>query len=122
MNYEMKGKLKKVYETQKVSDKFQKREFILERTDEYNDKTFVKPIKFQLTQDKCDKIDSINEGELITVSFNIDGREWEKDGKLIYFNSLNAWKITKSTEDEGIEGAAKKVSEAIGADNDGLPF
>jgi len=29
------------------------------------------------------------------VQFNLKGRKWDKDGKTSYFNTLQAWKITK---------------------------
>ncbi|MBN2165828.1 MAG: DUF3127 domain-containing protein [Marinilabiliaceae bacterium] len=92
MNFEITGKLILKESTQDISASFKKREFVIEveneRNSEWNDF-----IKFQLTQDRCSAVDSVNEGQLIKVSFNIRGRKWEKDGKVNYFSNLEAWRI-----------------------------
>jgi len=94
MNFEITGKLILKEDTQVVSDRFKKREFVIEveneRNQEWNDF-----IKFQLTQDRCDLLETISVNDLIKVSFNIKGRKWEKDGKVNYFSNLEAWRIEK---------------------------
>jgi len=89
MSYELKGKLVMVEPINSVSDKFKKQEFVVEVTDG----TFTELIKLQLVNDKCDMIHGIDTGAELTVKFNLRGRKWEKDGKVMYFNSLDAWKI-----------------------------
>lgn len=53
MNFEILGKVILKEDTQKMSEKFSKREFVIEveneRNSDWNDF-----IKFQLTQDRCD--------------------------------------------------------------------
>ncbi len=94
MALEAKGKLKLKGEEQKVSERFRKREFVL--TDESSQ--YPQYISFQLTQDKCSLLDSVNLGDEITVSFNLRGREWKSpQGEIKYFNSLEAWKIEKGS-------------------------
>ena len=56
------GLLKEVFDTQKVSDKFQKRDFVL--TTEAST-PYPQNISFQLTQDKCSILDSFQKGEEI---------------------------------------------------------
>ena len=94
MNFEINGKVIVKEETQAISDKFKKREFVIEveneRNSEWNDF-----IKFQLTQDRCDLLETVSLYEEIKVSFNIRGRKWEKDGKTNYFSNLEAWRIEK---------------------------
>lgn len=83
------GTIKEVFETKVISDKFQKREFaVVEDADLY-----PQTILLQLTQDKCDMIDSYKVGDKINVNYNLRGRCIEKDGNNMYFNSLDAWKI-----------------------------
>ncbi len=86
------GELKLKEETQKVSDKFQKRDFVLA-----TDLTTPYPqfITFQLNQDKCSALDSFNEGDEIKVQFNLRGREWNGSQGIKYFNTLEAWRIEK---------------------------
>jgi len=91
---ELTGTLKEKFATEQVTDKFAKREFILETTTKVKESEFTDLIKFQLTQDRCKVIEEINEGTEIKVYFNIRGRGWEnKEGTKIYFNSLEAWKV-----------------------------
>lgn len=87
------GKLIVKQPTQVVSDKFQKREFVIEIAEDINGQTYTNYGKFQLTQKKCEVLDRFNEGDNITVSFNIKGNRWGKDGKVNYITNLDAWKI-----------------------------
>ncbi|MFA8433019.1 MAG: DUF3127 domain-containing protein [Marinifilaceae bacterium] len=94
MNFEINGKLIVKDDVQQISDRFRKREFVIEveneRNSEWNDF-----IKFQLTQDRCDLLETVSLYENIKVSFNIRGRKWERDGKINYFSNLEAWRIEK---------------------------
>ena len=44
-----------------------------------------------MTQDRCSLIDNYNEGDVIKVTFDLRGREWNEK----YFTNLNAWRIDK---------------------------
>ena len=58
MSFEINGRLAEKFETQKVSDRFQKREFVLEiKSTGTTGYEFVDFIKFQATQDKCSLLD-----------------------------------------------------------------
>jgi hypothetical protein len=93
MSYEIKGKLIEKYEPVQVTDRFRKREFVIEYRENAGSSDFVENIKFQLTQDRCDLVDRFKLGEDVKINFNIRGRRWEKDGNVSYFNNLEAWKI-----------------------------
>jgi hypothetical protein len=95
MSYEITGKLIEKYNEVTISDKFKKREFILEKKENSNGFEFIDFIKFQLTQDKCAILDPYAIGDELKVNFNLRGRKWEKDGKVSYFTNLEAWKIEK---------------------------
>jgi len=87
------GRLEAKFDEKEVTSTFRTREFVIEvQKDTYSDF-----IKLQLTQDKCGLIDSFNIGEQVEVSINIKGRKWEKDGKVSYFNTLEAWRIKKTS-------------------------
>ncbi len=94
MNYEISGKLIFKEETQHISDRFQKREFVIEvendKNPQWND--FV---KVQLIQDRCDLLENIALDENIKVYFNIRGRKWENKGQTSYFTNLEGWRIEK---------------------------
>ena len=94
MSFEINGRLAEKYETQKVSERFQKREFVLEiKSTSATGFEFVDFIKFQSTQDKCSMLDPFNIDDTLKVSFNLRGRKWEKDGQVSYFTNLEAWRI-----------------------------
>jgi hypothetical protein len=93
MSFEITGKLIEKYNLQRVSDRFSKREFVLESREMAGNNEIVNNIKFQLTQDRCDLIDKISVGEEIKVHFNIRGNRWEKNGQVSYFNNLDVWRI-----------------------------
>ena len=92
MAFELTGKLIEKFDTQEISEKFKKREFVIEFQDNPN-LSFSESIKFQLTQDRCNLMDNYQIGQDLKVSFNLRGRKWEKDGKASYFTNLEAWRI-----------------------------
>jgi len=119
------GILKVKNEAQQVSEKFKKREFVL--TD--NSSQYPQHVSFQLTQDKCNLIDSYNVGAEIKVHFNLRGREWTSpQGEIKYFNTLEAWRIEGGANSgSGNSSASNKmegVSETFTAatEGDDLPF
>jgi single-strand DNA-binding protein len=116
---ELQGKLFKKFERQAISEKFSKREFILEvenkKNPQFNDK-----IKIELTQDNCDLIDNVKVGESIKVFINIKGREFTNAKKEIsYFNTIVAWKIEKEA---GKKSQSSETMRNSIADSTDLPF
>jgi hypothetical protein len=102
MSFEINGRLAEKFETQKVSDRFQKREFVLEiKSNSATGYEFVDFIKFQSTQDKCALLDQFNIDDTVKVSFNLRGRKWEKDGQVSYFTNLEAWRIENLSTEAG---------------------
>jgi hypothetical protein len=92
--FKINGTLKVANATQVISEKFSKREFVIETTDQY-----PQLVMFQLTQDKCNLLDGIGVGSKLEVSWNLRGREWTSPaGEVKYFNTLEAWKIEKVGE------------------------
>jgi hypothetical protein len=125
MSFEIQGKLIEKYDAQQVTDRFRKREFVLETRDNVGANEFVETIKFQLTQDRCDLIDSINVGDDLKVSFNIRGRRWEKNGQVSYFNNLEAWRIEAAAQPDQGETPPPPGMDDVPAEEeptDDLPF
>jgi len=123
MNYEITGKLIVKNDLQKISEKFQKREFVIEVENEKNPQ-WNDVIKFQLVQDRCDLIEKIQLDELIKVYFNIRGTKWEKDGRTLYFTNLECWRLEKIQDNNEIPQVSNFVEEDIPPvdDEDPLPF
>lgn len=123
MAFEVEGRLHKKFDSQQVTDTFQKREFIVE----IEDGAYPQMIKFQLTQANCSKIDGFNEGDQIKVTFNLRGREYTKEGNTTYFTNLDAWKLDAVGASQPTPAGADTFPAAsdepsISADMDDLPF
>jgi hypothetical protein len=95
MAFEITGKVIDIAPVNQVSDKFRKREFVIEKKETGNTGLFIDYIKFQLIQDKCDLINESFLNTEVKVSFNLKGNKWERSGKVSYFTNLDAWKIER---------------------------
>jgi hypothetical protein len=126
---EVTGTLKVKFDTQKVSDRFQKREFVL-TTDAST--PYPQHVSFQLTQDKVNLLDQYNIGDEMKIQFNLRGREWNGPQGIKYFNTLEAWRIEKTagggltpsqnTQSNNTENTSSPVFTSNVNDNDDLPF
>lgn len=123
MSYELKGTICQIGQTQQVSDKFKKREFVVETKEDINGNIYTNYAKFQLVQAKCDLMNERKAGDEVKVSFNIKGNKWERDGKAQYMTNLDAWRIEKVTDihQQGTPAATNYTPSPNSVD-DGLPF
>jgi hypothetical protein len=108
MAYELQGTIIEIAPTQQISDKFKKREFVVEKKEDNNNgQVWTETIKFQTVQNKCELLDTLQVGDSVNVSFNIKGNKWEKNGQISYFNNLDAWRIEKggASNFDGVDAA-----------------
>ena len=110
MAFEITGKVIDIAPVNQVSDKFKKREFVIEKKETGGSAVFVDYIKFQLIQDKCDLINESFMNEEIKIWFNLKGNKWERDGKINYFTNLDAWKIEKLSAQNREQNSSSKPS------------
>lgn len=140
--FEVQGKIEAIFDTQQVTDRFRKREFVIE----IQSGMYPEYIKMQLTQDRCSLVDTFKVGDIVKVSFNLRGRPYDKGGERIYFTNIDAWRVdavqvagaatpppaqqqpqqsgnatppSTSTNTGGNDGTGMSFSEA---DEDDLPF
>jgi len=92
MSFDVQGRLHEIFDEQQVSEKFRKREFVLE----IPDGSYTQYIKFQLTQDKCNALDQFKIGDDVKVAFNLSGKPFTKNGTTMYFTNLGAWRIERA--------------------------
>ena len=93
------GKLHAIYDSKQITERFQKREFVLETSDNPKYPQFV---MFQLTGDRCDGIEGFNVGDEVRVDFSLRGRQWTSpQGEVKYFNSLDVWTIERAGDSAG---------------------
>ncbi|GGK69316.1 DUF3127 domain-containing protein [Rufibacter glacialis] len=89
MSFDVQGRLHEIFDETQVSEKFRKREFVLE----IPDGSYTQYAKFQLTQDKCGILDNYKTGDEVKVAFNLSGKPFTKNGTTMYFTNLQAWRV-----------------------------
>jgi len=122
------GTIKVVGNTQKVSEKFSKRELVV--TESGGQYPQLIPIEFK--QDKTSLLEGYSPGDEVTVTCYVNGREWTgKDGVTKYFLSLAGNRIERSGASAGASSSgAQSAPAATMADmppitaegEDDLPF
>jgi hypothetical protein len=126
MAFEITGKVIDISPVNQVSDKFKKREFVIEKKEAGGAAVFIDYIKFQLIQDKCDLINESYLNEDVRIWFNLKGNKWERDGKINYFTNLDAWEIEKASSSVREQNVPSRTTiEDIPPENDelsDLPF
>jgi hypothetical protein len=126
MAFEITGKVIDISPVNQVSDKFKKREFVIEKKETGGAAVFIDYVKFQLIQDKCDLINDSYLNEDVKIWFNLKGNKWERDGKVNYFTNLDAWKIEKTSSAPKEQNVSTRTTlEDIPPENDelsDLPF
>jgi hypothetical protein len=108
----LQGKIKEIFDTQHISDRFSKREFVIEYAD---NPQYPQYVKFEFTQDKCDLLDQFKPGQDVDVHFNIRGRAWtNQQGVTQYFNTLQAWRMDVASA-QAAPAAASAPAASAGA-------
>lgn len=98
MGMETTGRIHTLFDVQQVTERFRKREFVVELAD---NPRYPQYVLFQLTGDRCDGLEGFEVGDEVRVEFSLRGREWKSPkGETRFFNSLDVWTL------ERIGGAA----------------
>lgn len=93
MALETTGKIHAIFDTKQVTERFRKRELVLELSDSSRRPQYV---QFELTGDRCDRLDQLRVGDEVRVEFSLRGREWTSPkGEVRYFNSLDVWALER---------------------------
>lgn len=96
MGMETTGRIHALFEAQQVTERFRKREFVLELAD---NPRYPQYVQFQLTGDRCEQLDGYQVGDQVRVEFSLRGREWKSPkGEIKYFNSLDVWTLARLGE------------------------
>jgi hypothetical protein len=92
--YDLTGKIKLIQEAKTFDSGFTKREMVVI----VEDGKYPQEINIEFVQDKIALLDDLREGQEITVTFDIRGREY--NGR--YFNNLQGWKVEPAGNDSAI--------------------
>lgn len=103
MSNQVTGRLIYIGQPQEIPSKsggnpFVKREFILDATtyDPYTGERsqYENVLPLEVSGDKCAELDQFRTGDVITVSFSLQGREWtNQDGQLKRMVSIRCYKL-----------------------------
>jgi hypothetical protein len=91
------GTVKVVREEKQITNTFKKKEIVVTTEEQYPQHLLI-----EFIQDRTELLKDINEGERVTVSIDLRGREWQSpQGEVKYFMSLHGWRIKKEGEAAG---------------------
>jgi hypothetical protein len=125
-SFNLTGTLIAKSETQQVSDKFKKREFVLMTVENVNGTEYPNPLKMQAVQAKCDVLDKYAIGSQVSVHFNVKGNSYtdKKDGTTKYIVNLDMWKIEPVAAQQAPQQVAPQQPKpiAITPDFSDMPF
>jgi hypothetical protein len=87
---QIEARIQKIMEEQVISDRFKKREFVIQTKEQY-----PQTLCFEFTQDKTSVLNNFSEGQEVNIEFNIRGREWTppQGGATRYYTTLQAWRM-----------------------------
>ena len=124
MNMQIQGKIHVTFDAAQVTERFRKREFVLELDAASR---YPQYVMFQLTGDRCSELDGYGTGDEVQVEFALRGREWTSPkGEVRYFNSLEVWSIDRmgdapaSSNPAGSGGSGDEPPPP--SDDDEIPF
>lgn len=118
-------------------DPFLKREFLLDATtyDPYTGERsqYENVLPLEVSGDKCAELDHFCIGDVVTVSFALQGRQWQtQDGELKRMTSIRCYKLEGRTPTQAAAphpapqpsapAAAPPHVDAAGNPKDDLPF
>ena len=128
---QIQGKIHATFDAAQVTERFRKREFVLELEAASR---YPQYVMFQLTGNRCDELDGFEPGHEVAVEFSLRGREWTSPkGEVRFFNSLEVWSIDRvgdgetSSSDGGPSagatgGSASSDEPPPPTDDDDIPF
>ncbi|MDG2336116.1 MAG: DUF3127 domain-containing protein [Myxococcota bacterium] len=101
MGFEITGKLHALFDAEQKTERFRKRDFVLE----LSDSRYPQHVIFQLTGDRCETLDAFSKGDEVKVEFSLRGREWTSpSGDVRFFNSLDVWQIERAGDGASPDG------------------
>lgn len=111
MAYEIKGLVRSVSDIKQITEKFAKRELVLEVDPGGK---YPQMLQFETSGDRNSLLDSVGEGDTVTIQFDLRGRA-KRDGDGAW-NTLSVWKINVDSK-----GAVRSAPTG-GGDDDSIPF
>ena len=91
MAFELKGKIKVLFEQQDFPSGFYKRDFVITTNEQY-----PQDIKLSALKERVEQLNGLGEGDEVLVKFDLRRREYNGN----YYVDLNAWRIERGGTDQ----------------------
>lgn len=110
------GRILKIGQTVNVSKtgkEFLKRELVLDasRYDQFTGEKQENYVTLSFTQKRCEELNGFKQGDLVEVSFILNGRKFEKDGQTRYLTDVVGYKIERKDNRQSVS-APQPVAQA----------
>ena len=103
MSFEIKGKIKILFDRQDFPSGFFKRDFVITSNDQY-----PQDIKFGALKERVEQLDGLSVDDEVTVKFDVKGREYNGN----YYVDLNAWRIERGASGQASGQGAQAGAQA----------
>ena len=103
MSFEIKGKVKVLFDRQDFPSGFFKRDFVVTTNDQY-----PQDIKFGALKERVEQLEGLSVEDEVTVKFDVKGREYNGN----YYVDLNAWRIERGASSQAAQVAAQVAGQA----------
>ncbi|MGY8929123.1 MAG: DUF3127 domain-containing protein [Flavobacteriales bacterium] len=101
MSFEIKGKIKVLFDRQDFPSGFFKRDFVITTNDQY-----PQDIKFGALKERVEQLDGLSVDDEVTVKFDVKGREYNGN----YYVDLNAWRIERGASGQAAQAGSQAGS------------
>jgi hypothetical protein len=105
MSFEIKGKIKVLFDRQDFPSGFFKRDFVITTNDQY-----PQDIKFGALKERVEQLDGLSVDDEVTVKFDVKGREYNGN----YYVDLNAWRIERGASSQAAQVAGHVAGHVAG--------
>lgn len=120
MGIELTGFVRRILPAQQISERFTKRELVVETTE---NPRYPQLVQFEASGDRCALFDHLREGDEVRIEFSVRGREWTSPkGDVKYFNTLSVFAVTRvgAAADRG--SSQRELGGDAGGQEDDIPF
>lgn len=115
------AKVVEIFPTDQISDRFRKREMVVEYA---TNPQYPEYVKFEFVQDRVDLLDNLQPGQEVQVWFDLRGRKWASPTGTRYFNTLQGWRVQAklSAAPEVTQEVTPEVAGEVAGEVDEIPF
>jgi hypothetical protein len=114
MSTNVKGTVKRTFETKQVSDKFSKQELAIE-----TDGKYPQVLLLEASGDRIALLNGLSVGDQVSAEIDLRGREWKNNnGEIKYFTTLSIYKLERTSQAQQSSGNTSSRNN----DQDDIPF